>query len=43
MSGRELLLSDPRERHRSDVYVRGTTWWDGPDIGGMHRPGEVRS
>ena len=31
------------ERRASDVYVRGTVWWDGRDPGGMHRPGEVVS
>jgi hypothetical protein len=31
------------ERRASDVYIKGTVWWDGDDIGGMHRPGEVIS
>ncbi len=35
---RQIIRS---ERRASDVYIRGTVWWDGPDPGGMHRPGEV--
>ena len=37
-TGRQIIQS---ERRASDVYIRGTVWWDGPDPGGMHRPGEV--
>jgi len=31
------------ERRASDVYIRSIVWWDGRDLGGMHRPGEVVS
>lgn len=31
------------ERRASDVYIRGVVLWNGSDINGMHRPGEVVS
>lgn len=31
------------ERRASDVYITGTVWWNGTDIDGLHRPGEVIS
>lgn len=31
------------EHHASDVYIRGIVLWNGSDINGMHRPGEVVS
>jgi hypothetical protein len=31
------------ERRASDVYIKGTVWWNGSDPDGMHRPGEVVS
>jgi hypothetical protein len=40
---RTFVQNIQSERRASDVYIRGIVWWDGPDPGGMHRPGEVIS
>lgn len=39
----QLARSAARGRDYSDVYVSGMVLWNGPEPGGMHRPGEVRS
>lgn len=42
-SRRSMMHTIASERRASDVYVKGTVWWDGDDPGGMHYPGEVVS